>query len=130
MFSIFIAYVIEGWSKDVVFKSAVTVISGFITYKIVFAILFHVDNKRKYTKRMTGKINFHIFKQVLIKMLVASSVFDIINNMTRFILLVEFLKLHYSGAQAAAMSSIISSSIAYVTINVIVKFIGVFGTKK
>jgi hypothetical protein len=130
IFSVVTAHAIEDMSKDVVLKSAVTVISGFITYKIIFAILFHVDNRRKYTRKLTGKINFRLLRQIVLKMLFASFVFDSVNNIIRFILIVELLKLNQSAVQSATISSLVASLLSYVTINVIVKYIGVFGTKK
>jgi hypothetical protein len=47
------------------------VIIGLLFSKAVFAILFHHDNKHKYTKRVTGKLNLHILKQIALKMLFA-----------------------------------------------------------
>ena len=104
--------------------------TGFLTYKIIFAILFHLDNKQKYTRRLTGKLNFQKFKQILIKMLFASSVFDIVNNITRFILMIQLLKWEYTAVEATTISSIVASVLSYVIINIIMRYIHVFGSKK
>ncbi|MDN5846662.1 MAG: hypothetical protein L0H53_10365 [Candidatus Nitrosocosmicus sp.] len=117
------------YSVDKILNSALTVITGFLTYKIVFAILFHIDNKKKYTKRLTGKINFRMLKRILIRMMFASSVFDSINNIARFILIIQLLKWNYSAIEAATFSSIIASSISYLVINIIVKYIHMFGSR-
>src|SRR3954464_12271945 len=62
-------------------KSALTVITGFIVSTTLFDIFFHSDNKKKYIKKLTGKLNFNILKQTLIKMVaLANSAFDIIND--------------------------------------------------
>lgn len=128
--SIIIAYLSGQYSVNYFVNSALTVISGFMTYKIFFAILFHRDNKRKYTKRLTGKINFYLLRQILVKMIFASSVFDTINNLTRFVLIIQLLKLEFSAIEAATYSSIIASCLSYLIINLIVKYIHIFGSKK
>lgn len=128
--SIIIAHYIAEFSNSYVLNSAVTVITGFVTYKIIFAILFHMDNKLKYTKRLTGKINFLIFRRILIKMLFASSIFDIVNNITRFLLIIQLFKIEYSAVEAATISSIIASILSYVVINLVVKYINLFTNKK
>jgi hypothetical protein len=128
--SIVVAHISAEYSVDFVLNSALTVIAGYLTYKTVFAILFHIDNKQKYTRRLTGKLNFQKFKQILIKMLFASSVFDIVNNITRFILMIQFLNWEYTAVEATTISSIVASVLSYVTINIIMRYIHVFGTKK
>ncbi len=78
--SIIIAHFVAEYSINYVLNSAMTVVTGFLTYKVIFAILFHIDNKRKYTKRLTGKINFIELKRILIKMIFASAIFDTVNE--------------------------------------------------
>lgn len=128
--SIVVAHISAEYSVDFVLNSALTVIAGYLTYKTVFAILFHIDNKQKYTRRLTGKLNFQKFKQILIKMLFASSVFDIVNNITRFILMIQLLKWEYTAVEATTISSIVASVLSYVIINIIMRYIHVFGSKK
>ena len=128
--SLVIAHFSAEYSTNFVLNSALTVISGFLTYKIIFAILFHIDNKQRYTKKLSGKINFQKFKKILIKMLFASSVFDIVNNIARFILMIQLLELEYSPIESTIISSIIASGLSYVVINIIVRYIHVFGSKK
>ena len=128
--SLVVAHVSAEYSTNFVLNSALTVISGFLTYKIIFAILFHIDNKQRYTKKLSGKIHFQKFKKILIKMLFASSVFDIVNNITRFILMIQLLELEYSPIESTTISSIIASGLSYVVINIIVRYIHVFGSKK
>jgi hypothetical protein len=130
LFSLVIAHFSAEYSIDFVLNSALTVTSGYLTYKTIFAILFHLDNKQRYTKRLTGKLNFQKFKQILIKMLFASSVFDIVNNITRFILMIQLLNLEFSALESTTISSIIASVMSYAAINIIIRYIHVFGSKK
>jgi hypothetical protein len=128
--SLFVAFISTKYSNDNFANSALTVIMGFIFYKTVFIILFHNDNKKKYTKKLTGKLNLYALKQIILKMIVASSAFDIVNNLSRFFILIELLKDHFHPVQAALISSIISSSFSYLAINLIMKYIHVFDSKK
>ncbi len=81
---------------------------------------------------LTGKLNFYILKQIVKKMIIADSVFDLIDTMIRFFILLDLLGNHFHPIQAAIISSIIASSLSYLAINLIVKYINVFGstTKK
>ena len=106
--SIVIAHFFAQYSTNYVLNSVLTVITGILTYKIIFAILFHLDNKQKYTKRYDGKINFHALRQIVIKMIFSSSIFDTVNNLTRFYLIIQLLKLEYSAVEATTISSLLA----------------------
>ena len=128
--SLVVAQISAEYSVDIVLNSALTVIIGYLTYKTIFAVLFHLDNKQRYTERLTGKLNFQKLKQILIKMLFASSVFDIVNNVTSFILMVQLLELEYSPVESTTISSIVASVSSYAVINFIIRYIHVFGSEK
>jgi hypothetical protein len=128
--SLFVAFISAKYSNDHISISVLTIMAGFIVYKVVFIILFHHDNKKKYTKKLTGKLNLYVLKQIIIKMIVASSAFDVVNNLSRFFILIELLKDHYHPIPATLISSIISSSFSYLVINLIMKYINVFDSKK
>ena len=128
--SLIVAYVSMKYSNDDFTTSTLTVISGFISSKIIFVVLFHLDNKTKYTKKLTGKLNFDILKQIVTKMIFADAIFDIINNVSRFFILLELLKLEYQSVQAATIASIIASCLSYLAINLIVRRLHVFRFRK
>ena len=128
--SVVVAQISSKYSVDIVLNSALTVITGYLTYKTIFAVLFHLDNKQRYTERLTGKLNFQKLKQILMKMLFASSVFDIVNNVMSFIIMVHLLELEYSPVESTTISSIIASVLSYTVINFIIRYIHVFGSEK
>ncbi|MGA8917064.1 MAG: hypothetical protein WB474_13845, partial [Nitrososphaeraceae archaeon] len=69
------------------------------------------------------------------KMIFAYSIFDIINNLSRFHLisihiLLQLLKMEYPAVPAATIATIIASFFSYLAINLIVRKIQVFGSKK
>jgi hypothetical protein len=125
-----VTYVSTKYSNDDFTTSTLTVISGFISSKVIFVIIFHLDNKKKYTKKLTGKLNFDILKQIVTKMIFADAIFDIINNVSRFFILLELLRIEYQPLQAAIIASIISSCFSYLAINLIVRRIHVFRFRK
>lgn len=128
--SLFIAYYSAIYSTNNFVNSALTVIIGFISSKVVFVVLFHLDNKKKYTRKITGKLNRGILKQVITRMIFADSIFDIINNVARFFLILELLKINYQPVQAVIIASIIASALSYLAINLIVRRIHVFGKRR
>lgn len=110
--------------------STLTVIAGFVSSKVIFVILFHLDNKKKYTKRFTGKLNLDALKQIATKMIFADAIFDIVNNVSRFFILLELLKMEYQPIQATMIASIFASCLSYLAINLIVRRIHVFRVRK
>ena len=116
-----IAEIYAIYSPSNVLTSTITVLVGFIIYKISFIVLFHIDNKRKYTNRFTSRINFNRLKQIIKKMIFAWSVFDIVNNLSRWIILYELLLTGFRPFEAAILSSIAASSLSYLSINIISK---------
>src|SRR5207249_1514172 len=108
--SLVIAYLSTKYSTDDFANSALTVITGYLFSKVTFIVLFHLDNRKKYTKRFTGKLNIPVLKQIVRKMIFADSIFDIINNLCRFFILLELLEIGYQAVTAATIASIIASS--------------------
>ena len=126
LISAVIAEIYAIYSPSDVLTSTITVLVGFILYKISFIILFHIDNKRKYTNRFNSNINFNRLKQIIKRMMFAWSIFDIINNISRWIILYELLLIGFRPFEAAILSSIAASSISYLSINIILKRIKIF----
>ena len=121
-----IAEIYAIYSPSDVLTSTITVLVGFIIYKISFIVLFHIDNKRKYTNRFTSRINFNRLKQIIKKMIFAWSIFDIVNNLSRWIILYELLIIGFRPFEAAILSSIAASSLSYLSINIILRRIKLF----
>ena len=126
LLSAVIAEIYAIYSPSDVLTSTITVLVGFIIYKISFIVLFHIDNKRKYTNRFTSRINFNRLKQIIKKMIFAWSIFDIVNNLSRWIILYELLTMGFRPFEAAILSSIAASSLSYLSINIILRRIKLF----
>ena len=121
-----IAEIYAMYSPSNVLTSTITVLVGFTIYKISFIVLFHIQNKRKYTNRFNSNINFNRLKQIIKKMIFAWSIFDIVNNLSRWIILYELLLTGFRPFEAAILSSIAASSLSYLSINIILKRIKIF----
>jgi hypothetical protein len=78
------------YSKNSFTNSGLTVITGYIFSKMVFAILFHGTYWKLYTNISTGKIEWSTLKQIVRKMIVATIIFDFIDNGSKFILYWNF----------------------------------------
>ena len=63
-------------------------------------------------------------------MIFADSVFDIVNNVSRFFILLELLKNEYPPVQAAIIASVVASAFSYLAINLIVRKLHVFKSKR
>jgi len=118
------------YSPSDVLISTITVLVGFIIYKISFIVLFHIDTKRKYTNKVTSQINFVILKQIIKKMIFAWSIFDIVNNLSRWIILYELLLWGFGPFEAVIITSIAATSLSYVSINIISRRNKIFSSLK
>ncbi len=128
--SVVIAELYALYSPSDVLTSTITVLVGFIIYKISFIVLFHIDTKRKYTNKVTSQINFVILKQIIKKMIFAWSIFDIVNNLSRWIILYELLLWGFGPFEAVIITSIAATSLSYVSINIISRRNKIFSSLK
>ncbi|MGZ5486349.1 MAG: hypothetical protein ACXWFB_10645, partial [Nitrososphaeraceae archaeon] len=87
-------------------------------------------NKQKYTNRLTSEINFNILKQIIKKMIFAWSIFDIVNNLSRGIILFELLIIELKPFEAAIISSVTASSLSYLSITLISQHVKIFSSSK
>ena len=90
-------------------------------------VIFQRNYRKLYTNGKTGKIEWPILKKIIMKMLFATFIFDIIDNGLKFILMFTFLDIGFVPFQTVIISTIISSALSYLSINVAVKYMHVFG---
>jgi DNA-binding HxlR family transcriptional regulator len=100
------AEVYSTYTEDDLIDSVATVLTGFAVSSVVFAILFHMDNKYMYIDKSTGKIDFKNLKQVLKKLMAAGLVFEIVNNSSRFIILYQLFTMDVDPSDASMLSSL------------------------
>jgi hypothetical protein len=122
------AEVYSTYTQDDLVNSVATVLTGFAASSVVFAILFHIDNKYMYIDKTTGRIDFKNLKQVLKKLMAAGLVFEIVNNSSRFIILYQLFTMDADPSGASMLSSLTASSLSYLLINLMLRRSGLFQT--
>jgi hypothetical protein len=115
-------------TQDDLVNSVATVLTGFAASSVVFAILFHMDNKYMYIDKSTGRIDLKNLKQVLKKLMAAGLVFEIVNNSSRFIILYELFTMDADPSGASMLSSLAASGLSYLSINLMLRRSGLFQT--
>lgn len=117
------------YTQDDLVNSVATVLTGFAVSSVVFAILFHKDNKYMYIDKSTGKIDFKNLKQVLKKLMAAGLVFEIVNNSSRFIILYQLFTMDVDPSDASMLSSLAASGLSYLSTNLMLRRSGLFQTE-
>jgi hypothetical protein len=123
------AEVYSTYTRDALVNSVATVFTGFAVSSAVFAILFHMDNKYMYVDKYTGKTDFKNLKQVLKKLITAGSVFEIVNNSSRLIILYQLFTMDVNPFDASMLSSLAASGLSYLSLNLMLRRSGLFQTK-
>ena len=116
------------YTQDDLVNSVATVLTGFTVSSVVFAILFHRDNKYMYIDKYTGKTDFKILKQFLKKLMAGWLVFEIVNNSSRFIILYQLFTMDVDPSDASMLSSLSASGLSYLSINLMLRHSGLFQT--
>jgi hypothetical protein len=116
------------YTENDLLNSVATVFTGFAVSSVVFASLFHIDNKYMYIDKYTGKTDFKDFKQVLKKLITAGSVFEIVNNSSRFIILYQLFTVDVDPSKASMLSSLAASGLSYLSLNLMLRRSGLFQT--
>ena len=122
------AEVYSTYTQDDLVNSLATVLTGFAASSVVFAILFHIDNKYMYIDKSTGRIDFKNLKQVLKKLMAAGLVFEIVNNSSRFIILYELFTMDADPSGASMLSSLAASGLSYLSVNLMLRRSDLFQT--
>ncbi len=118
------------YTQDDMVNSVATVLTGFAASSVVFAVLFHMDNKYMYINKYTGKTDFKILKQVIKKLMAGWLVFEIVNNSSRFIILYQLFTMDVDPSDASMLSSLSASGISYLSLNLMLRRCGLFQTGK
>ena len=122
------AEIYSTYTQDDLVNSVATVLTGFAVSSVVFAILFHLDNKYMYINKYTGKIDFKNLKQVVEKLMAAGLVFEIVNNSSRFIILYQLFTRDVDPFDASMLSSLAASGLSYLSRNLMLRRSGLFQT--
>lgn len=116
----------SSYTENDLLSSLATVLTGFAVSNVVFVILFHFDNKSMYVDKYTGKIDFKILRQVFKKLGIVWSIFEIVNNVSRFIVLYQLFSMEVDPSDASMLSSLFASGLSYLSINLVLRRFRIF----
>jgi hypothetical protein len=109
-------------------NSVLTILAGYGVSIPIFAVLFHYDNRYRYTDPNTGKVDNKIMNQIYKRLIAVGSVSDIIYVGTRFLLLYYLLQTSLQPFEASMISSVTSSAFSYASINIGARKFKLFGS--
>ena len=118
------------YSDSNFFITLITIASGFAISIPVFAALFYHDIRNHYKNSETAAINNSVIKHIYKRVIEIGSVFDIVYIISRFIMLYYLLNTSVEPFQASMLSSITSSLLSYITVNLVAKKLGLYESSK
>lgn len=107
-------------------SSLATVLTGFGVSTFIFVTLFHIENRKKYVDRSTGRIDLVILRKLFKPLGRAWWWGGIINNVSRFVILYYLFSINIDPSNASILSSLIASGVSYLSINLVLRRFGVF----
>ena len=117
------------YNKDHIANSIVALSTEYSVYIPLFALLFYIDNRHRYTDPITGKKDFKTIKRDIKKLFTAFSISEIAFSISNISFTYEFLQLGALPYQASMLGSLSASIISFVLINfVITKVVKLFRT--
>ncbi|MBV9177241.1 MAG: hypothetical protein JO297_09405 [Nitrososphaeraceae archaeon] len=117
------------YSKDHIANSIIALSTQYSVYIPLFALLFYIDNRHRYTDPITGKRDFKVIKRDIKKLFTAFSISEIAFSFSNLSFTYEFLQFGALPYQASMLGSLSASIISFVLINfVITKVVKLFRT--
>lgn len=107
-------------------NSAVALITEYAVYLPLFALLFYLDNRRRYVDPSTGRKNQKEIRQDIKKLFAAFSISEVIFAASRFLSQYGLLRLALEPYEASMISSILAWAIFFVAINLMAKLVKLF----
>jgi hypothetical protein len=116
----------SSYTENDLLSSLATVLTGIAISNLSFVILFHIENRSMYVDSSNGKINYKILRQIFKKLGVAWSIFEMVNNVSRFIILYHLFSMDLDPSDASMLSSLVVSGISFLSINLVLKRFRIF----
>ena len=107
-------------------NSAVALAVEYAVYMPAFAILFYVDNRKKYVNPATGRRDSRQVLKDIKKLFAAFSVSEAIFSVTRILMQYELLQVGMQPFEASMASSMVAWGVFFVAINSMAKVVKLF----
>ena len=108
------------YNKDHIANSIVALSTQYSVYIPLFALLFYIDSRHRYTDPITGKKNFKIIKRDIKKLFTAFSISEIAYSLSKLSFTYQFLQLGVLPYQASMLGSLAASTISIVLVNLVI----------
>jgi hypothetical protein len=108
-------------------NSVVALAVEYAVYMPAFAILFYVDNRKKYVNPATGRRDSRQVLEDIKKLFAAFSVSEVIFSATRILMQYELLQVGMQPFEASMASSLVAWGVFFVAINSMAKLVKLFG---
>ncbi len=102
-------------------------------FKITYASEYYTNRAKLKRRKQYAKLSIgtgDVLKQIIKKMIFAWCIFDIVNNLSRWIILYELLLMGFRPFEAVIITSIAASSLSYLSINIISRRNKIFSSLK
>jgi hypothetical protein len=115
-------------SKDNFLNSIVTLFVEYGIYIPLFALFFYFDNKSRYVDPISGKKNYAIIKNDIIKLFAIFSISEIIYAVSKVSIHFQLMQISFEPYQASIIGSFAAWFIFLVVINLGAKIVKLFKT--
>ena len=124
--AIFFSHTFALYYKNNFLNSVVTLSVEYAVYIPIFALLFYLDNKKKYIDPLTGKKNDSKIKRDVIKLFTIFSISEIIYSVSKISVHYELMQISFEPYQASMIGSFTAWFIFLVFINIGARIVKLF----
>ena len=113
-------------NKNNFLNSIVTLSVEYAVYLLLFGLFYYFDNKEKYVDPLSGKKNYAIIKNDIIKLFAIFSISEIIYSVSKVSIHFQLMQLSFEPYQASMIGSFTAWFIFLVIINFGAKIVKLF----
>ena len=123
---VFFTQLYSEYNKNNLLNSIVTLTVEYAVYIPIFAILYYLDNRGKYVDVQTGKKNYAIIKNDLIKLFTIFSISEVIYSVAKVSIHFQLMQISFEPYIATMIASTPAWLIFLIIINLGAKIVKLF----
>ena len=124
---VFFTELYSEYNKNNLLNSIVTLTVEYAVYIPIFAILYFLDNRGRYVDALTGKKNYAIIKNDLIKLFTIFSISEVIYSVAKVSIHFQLMQISFEPYLATMIASTTAWLIFLIVINFGAKAVKLFG---
>ena len=113
-------------NKNNFLNSIVTLSVEYAVYLLLFGLFYYFDNKEKYVDPLSGKKNYAIIKNDIIKLFAIFTISEVIYSVSKVSIHFQLMQLSFEPYQASMIGSFTAWFIFLVVINYSAKIVRLF----